>query len=209
MTGAGWLLAALTLATTVRALPAAAGLPDPYYSTVDRVLVVCPEGDAVFRVTLRDAANNVEPGYTVMLAFGACPSFALCPGLPGSPTPYQIDRANQTITRTTNLQSVAEFPIRMGGTCPDSLVTIYAEGINFGRRSLVSPDQNGDGVVDGADLGLLRAKVGTTDLTGDFDGDRIVTAADVAMLQAHLGHSCNAATPAVRNTWGRLKLLYR
>ena len=209
MTGAGWLLAALTLVATVRALPAAAGLPDPYHSTVQQVLMICPEGDAVFRVTLRDPANNVLPGYQVMLAFGACPTFAPCPDLPGGSTSYQIDRTNRTITRTTNLNSVAEFPIRLGGTCPDSLVTIYAEGIYFGRRSVVSPDQNGDRVVDATDLALLQAKVGTTDLTGDFDGDRTVTAADVALLQAHMGHSCDAGTPAVRTTWGRLKLLYR
>lgn len=208
MLGSRFLLPALALAMTVTALPAIAGLPEPYYSTVAPVLMVCPEGDAVFRVTLRDFANNALPGYTVTLAFAPCTSFALCPDQPGMAPPYQIDRVRETLTRTTNAQSVAEFPIRAGGTCPDSLVTVYAEGVFFGRRSIVSPDQNGDRIVDAMDLAILQGKRGHADPTGDFDGDGIVTDADVTLMQAHMGHMCPLATPTKTTTWGRLKMLY-
>jgi hypothetical protein len=115
----------------------------------------------------------------------------------------------RTVFASTNLLGVAELPIRLGGVCPDSLVAVYDEGVLLGRRSVVSPDQNGDEIVDAADLALLQAKLGLADPTGDFDGDGIVTAADVTLLQAHMGHACSAATPARPTSWGRLKLIYR
>ncbi len=173
----------------------------------------------MFRVEVRDFANNPKAGVSVALVFGKpgftpvygpCPAFPPCPGGPGSPIPaYVVDVPNRRITQNADQHGIAEFSIRMGGTCPDSLVGVYADGVPLAVRALVSPDQSGDLIVDSTDLALLQAKVGTTDLTGDFDGDGIVTAADVALLQAHMGHSCGVATPTVPRTWGRLQLLYR
>ena len=207
------LLSGLILAAAAQAMPAAAKLPDPAHSTVDPVLMICPEGDAVFRVKPRDFANNPDPGVNVTLAFDSCPPFAVCPDVAGDPTPYKIDRVNRTITRmatlSASLEAVAEFSIRMGGICPSSLLTVYADGVPLASRSVVSPDQDGDLDVDDADLALLEAKVGQADPTGDFDGDGIVTAADVEVLRAHTGHACLVLTHISTATWGRLKLLYR
>jgi hypothetical protein len=204
-----WLLAGMVLAGAARALPASASPPSPHDSTVDPILMVCPQGDAVFKVVARNFVGIPMVGVDVVLTFGSCPAFPLCPDLPGHPVPYTIDIPNRFIRQYTNLQGVAELPIRMGGTCPESLVTVYGSGVLFGRRSVVSPDQNGDLGVDPTDLALLEAKLGQVDPTGDFDGDGVVTAADVAVLQAHKGHACAVATPVLPRTWGRLKLLYR
>jgi hypothetical protein len=203
------LLTGMVLAVATQAPSAAADVPDPNHSSVDRVLSVCPEGDLVFTVVARGFAGTPKAGVVVQLVFGPCGAFPVCPDQPGSPTPYYVDRVNRYIQGTTNAIGVVQFPIRMGGTCPDSLVAIYGDGILFAHRSLVSPDQNGDLGVDAADLTLLEAKLGGTDPTGDFDGDGIVTAADVAAFQTHLGHVCPVSTRARPATWGRLKLLYR
>ena len=184
---------------------------DPFSTSVDLVLIVCPEGDVVFRVVPRDFAGHPISGMDIQLAFASCPTFPACPDAPGSPLPYVLDRTKRTITVVANAQGIADFAIRMGGTCPDSLVTVYADGGGefLRQRSVVSPDQDGNGTVDATDLAILQSKLGRRDATGDFDGDGIVTSADVALLQAHLGHSCELATPTVPMSWGRLKLLYR
>ena len=205
-----WLLAGLLALVGARSVPASWGvaLPPPV-STVDPVLVVCPEGDAVFRLVARDWADNPTAGAEVVLTFGSCPAFEPCPAVPGVAVPYRIDIPNRRIVQTADSRGVAEFRIPMGGTCPDSLVTVYCDGVFFAQRSVVSPDQNGDLVVDAANLALLQSKLGHADPTGDFDGDGIVTAADVDSLQAHRGDVCSAATPVTPSTWGRLKLRYR
>src|SRR5882762_6645568 len=146
------LLAGMMLALAAQAPSAAADVPDPNHSSVDRVLAVCPEGDLVFTVVARGFANNPKPGVLVQLVFGPCAAFPVCPDLPGVPTPYSVDRVNRAIYGTTNINGVVQFPIRMGGTCPDSLVAIYGDGVLFAHRSLVSPDQNGDLGVDATDL---------------------------------------------------------
>jgi len=51
------------------------------------------------------------------------------------------------------------------------------------RPCLDTPDLNGDGVVDGADLGILLANWGGTGL-GDLNGDGIVDGADLGLLLA-------------------------
>lgn len=45
-------------------------------------------------------------------------------------------------------------------------------------------DLNGDGLVNGIDLGLLLAAWGTTDATADLDGDLIVNGPDLGLLLA-------------------------
>ena len=198
--------AGLILAVTASASPAIADLPNPNRSTVDRLLVACPEGDFIFRIVVRDFVGNPRAGATVTLAFGSCPTFTLCVD---PSAPYFVDAPSRSVFMTSNSQGIADFPLRMGGTCPDSLVAVYADGILFGRRYLASPDQNGDLGVNDVDRILLESKLGSSDPTADLNGDGSVTAADVGILQAHSGHICPVAVPVAPATWGRLKLLYR
>ena len=75
--------------------------------------------------------------------------------------------------------------------------------------TFLSPDQDGNLVVDGADMALVEAKLGTHDPTADFDFDGTVTEADRGIAQAHYGHlaSGNGPVPVLAGTWGRLKTL--
>ena len=59
----------------------------------------------------------------------------------------------------------------------------------FGRFGTIA-DVDHSGIVDSADLDILRAQWGAvsgTDLTGDVDGDRVVGASDAELVQATWG----------------------
>jgi hypothetical protein len=65
---------------------------------------------------------------------------------------------------------------------------------NFGSilPDLLPGDANGDGVVNLADFGILRANFGSTGAsfaTGDFNGDGLVNLADFGILRANFGNS--------------------
>jgi len=70
------------------------------------------------------------------------------------------------------------------------LLTSFVETVD-GRQRLVvavlgSPDLNGDGVVDGADLGALLAQWGPCDgCNADLNGDGVVDGADLGILLAN------------------------
>ena len=68
------------------------------------------------------------------------------------------------------------------------------------RTTFLSPDQNGDLVVDARDLQIARAKLGTSDPTADFD-----------VVQAHMGHRATNVQPVATRagSWGRIKSLFR
>ena len=67
------------------------------------------------------------------------------------------------------------------GDVTDYLLTKYG----FGGDDGCGGDLNGDGTVDGADIGLLLAQWGTAD--GDINGDGTVDGADMGMLLAQWG----------------------
>ncbi|MEM1011103.1 MAG: hypothetical protein AAGI46_02650 [Planctomycetota bacterium] len=65
-------------------------------------------------------------------------------------------------------------------------------------------DANGDGTVDLADFGILRANFGSTNgtfATGDFNGDMNVDLADFGILRANFGSSSNASAFALMDAW--------
>jgi len=83
--------------------------------------------------------------------------------------------------------STLVVPVVSGGTY---LIRVGGYDDDFGTGTLkltcgfgfASPDLNGDGVVNGADLGGLLVLWGTSDSAGDFDGDGIVGGADLGFL---------------------------
>ncbi len=69
--------------------------------------------------------------------------------------------------------------------------------------SRLDGDANGDGVVNLADFGILRANFGSTTAvfaTGDFNADNIVNLADFGVLRANFGASA-ASELAVLDAW--------
>jgi hypothetical protein len=104
----------------------------------------------------------------------------------------------------------AAFPLRGGDVCGTANgVTVFADGVMLSGRTMASPDQNGDLIVDGTDDAIATAKLGSSDPTADFDCDGSVTIADVGVVQAHFPHACAEPTKASDRSWGGLKSIYR
>lgn len=184
---------------------ALAGPAFPWFSTIDTRLVLCPAGDIAFHVIPRRGTAPV-PNARLQVDFCASSGPAFCPD--GQPADISFLTPCQPSV-LSDLAGLATFALKAGGLTTDSTVALSVDGVPFGMRFLSSPDQNGDRVVNAADLAILTAKLGSGDLSADFDGDGLVTAADLAILRAHLGHACERPTPTPRRAWGQLKLLYR
>jgi hypothetical protein len=184
------------------------GIADPINSFVAPRLVSCPAGDSTFVVVTRGVGGFTWSEDFVTVHFCGCPGYHL--SLVGG-HPYTINPDECRISLMPDRHGVSNFPIAGGGLCPGDTVRVDAgDMILRPFPVVVSLDQNGDLKVDSADLALVHAKLGTTDLSADFDGDGVVTAADVQILKAHLGHAApDTPTPAVAASWGKLKIRYR
>ena len=94
------------------------------------------------------------------------------------------------MVRLTDLNGVADFRLRAGGSCAGAAIRVFCDGILLATRtSVASPDQNGDLVVDEADLAILDTELGTNEPGADLDCDGVVTEADLEVARGHLGHS--------------------
>lgn len=175
--------------------PVMAAIPDPVHSSVDPCLIVCPEGDFTFRVTVRDIVGNPIANASVQVDLCRCPSVIPCPG------------EGCAYIKLSDAAGNATFQIKAGGTCAAG-VLITADGVVLGSRGVASPDQNGDLIVDAADYAVAVGKLGNTDPTADFDCDGGVTNADLNVVYLHSGHSCQSV-PALQQSWGRMKAIYR
>jgi hypothetical protein len=191
------------------ATAARAGVVDPSRSTVPGRIFLCPAGDSSYVVVTRHISGSPWAEDSIRVDLCGCPQVRLCrAGLSG----YTVDAAGCDATAFPDRWTgVSSFALAGGGLCPGGSVVVSAgfEALATGIV-VVSPDQNGDLIVDGLDLAIEREKVGTADASGDLDGDGIVTEADVALLTRHLGHAgADRPTPTLPVTWGRVKQIYR
>ena len=201
------IIALAVIASIVHPGNATAGfpVPSPANSSLPDCVATCPEGDLLVRVVVRDFSNFTIANSVVQLDFCACSGAVFCP--PGQLDGYVF--ASPCAVRTvTDVLGRATFGLRMGGSC-GGLVTIYADGVLLGTRHYASTDQNGDLAVDNADAGILNAKVGTTDPTGDLTCDGVVQTNDALVLAGHQGHFCTVVTGVKQTNWGGLKIRYR
>jgi len=184
------------LGTLGSAAVASAAVPSPVNSSVDFCLFVCPRGDVPFHVIVRDAINQPIANSFVQV-FLCSDTLRVCP------------MEDCTVTGLTNAAGQATFFIHAGGP-RYTPVTVVADGVQIGLARISTPDQNGDLVVDGADLAIGISKLGMADYTMDLDCDvNTVDAQDIAVLQSHLGHVCPGPTPTRSSTWGHVKTIYR
>jgi len=203
-------LAALVLLGAVLAHPgrAVAGVPDPYTSVVPQCLTACPAGDMPFTILVHDLSGAPVVNSNVVLDFTACPAFTLCTPKPSDP--YAWNPVTRRISASTDAIGSVTFPIRAGGVCDTAHgVGVFADGVMLAGRTMASPDQNGDLIVDGADNAIVIGKLGLPDPTADFDCDGTVTVADEGILQAHYPHACAEPTKAESRSWGGVKIIYR
>lgn len=195
------------LAGLALAGPAWPGVPQPWWSTIDPRLVLCPAGDLAFHVIPR-RFDILYPGSRLTVDFCAASGWAF--EEVGQPPEISFPGGQLCLPSVlADLTGLATFALKAGGTTSDSTVALYVDGVFFGHRFLASPDQDGNLRVDLADEAILASKLGTADLSADFDADGVVTENDRAILRAHLGHASALPTPAAASSWGRLKLAYR
>jgi hypothetical protein len=196
-------VASVTVSTASRA-----GVPSPSESVLDPCLVVCPAGEIVFHVLVRDINHSPLANSSVVIDFCGCPNVTLCPV--STTDPYTRPSACQ-IRMITDATGHADFAIRAGGGCTGSAVKIFADGILLAFRNVASPDQDGNLMVLHPDLDLAESKRGSADPTADFNCDGQVADADVDFVVPHGKHACPPVdpTPARRGTWGMLKTIYR
>lgn len=199
-------LVGLTLAVAATA-DALTAVPSPSNSSVPACLSTSPDASRICTIVVRDLANNPVISSVVALEYADCTSFNPCPQEDGDD--YVLDLPNQRILRVTNLQGEATFHVRAGGGCSASSIRVFADGVLLGTMRSASTDQDGDHVVDGADLALLQTKMNTTDFTGDLNCDFMVNEDDETILVGSLGAECVDPTPTRPSTWGRVKILYR
>jgi hypothetical protein len=152
----------------------------------DKCIVTCPANDSVYTVVVHDVLNVPVPNSDVVIDFSACGNVVLAESNP--PGQYQLQPFDCVLRRTDSFGR-SDFPLASGGTCAPGPIRVYASGNLLGsRRFVASFDQDGDLAVTEADLALVQAKIGTSDLTADFDCDSAVTSNDYDIAITHLGH---------------------
>lgn len=200
-------LVMLMFAAPGMTLSLAVGVPDPARCTVPHCLTLCPTGDIVFTLTVRDFNSAPVADAQVVIDLLNCTGVSVC-ATNGS-EPYIYDAPSRTLRGFTNAAGVATFPIKAGGVCVGE-TNVIADGVSIRRFTGVSsPDQDANLTVDGADILAVNAKLGTFDVTADFDCDGVVTNSDLDFATAHGGHTCQAPTSVHRKSWGELKQIYR
>ncbi len=188
------------------AAPARAGVPAASTSFVPARLFLCPAGDSVFTVLPRHHDMVPWGEGDVWVSVCGCPAVHLV--ALGDDT---VDSAGCVATLAAVPSGVYLFPMAGGGACPGAWASTWAGGVLLASHTVVvSPDRDGNGVVDETDVAAESALVGSAEPDADLDGDGTITRSDVDLVRAHLGHAeAGRSVPARVPTWGALKLLYR
>jgi len=192
-------LATSLLLALLSAAVAHADVPDVYYSIADTNLVSSPDGGFSYVVWLRDANNMPITNVYVILDFTEAPGIQLCAS-------QDSDHDGKLIV-VSDGSGRATFNVKAGGTS-NGRVSVGTALDVIRYVHLISTDLDGDNDVDAQDQAALNALMGTSGPAGDFDKNGTVNSADAALQSAHLGGSCTT-TPAVVQSWGAVKALYR
>jgi hypothetical protein len=192
-------LATSLLLALLSAAVAHADVPDVYNSIADTSLVASPDGGFSYVVWLRDGSNMPIVNVYVILDFTEAPGIQLCAS-------QDSDHDGKLIV-VTDGQGRATFNVKAGGASTGRVsVGTALDVIKYAHPR--TTDLDGDSDVDAQDQAALGALMGTSGPAGDLDKNGTVNSADAALQSAHLGGSCSA-TPAVLQSWGAVKALYR
>ncbi len=188
-----------------------AGVPDPRFSDVPFCIGVCPGGDLSYSIDVRDVNSRNLPNVVVTLDLSQCAALSVlvCDGCPGASV---FNNPGGYYQGVTDANGVVTFRICGELHCPSggrAWVRVYAAGIWLGNVATVTPDVNGDLVVDALDVAQVTAAEGGTLPQDDLDCNGVVNAADVAIVSAHLGHFCADNLPTIPRSWGTVKAVYR
>ncbi len=146
----------------------------PVNCTIPTQIVVCPSGDIVTYVTIRDAAGIPCVGSVITMTTNAG---CLC----GGPL---------TQSSVTNAAGIAAFRPQLGGCCPGNVDFVDQSGVILGSAFFTSsPDLNADCRVDLSDIARFASLyMGGIGRCADLNGDGILNLVDVVILTNHIGH---------------------
>ena len=192
-------LATSLLLALLSAAVAHADVPDVYYSIADTNLVTSPDGGFSYVVWLRDANNTPITNVYVILDFTGAPGVQLC-------SSQDTDHDGKLIV-VSDGAGRATFNVKAGGRS-NGTATVGTPLDVIRTVHFISTDLDGDNDVDAQDQAALNALMGTSGPTGDLDRNGTVNSADAAIQNAHLGGTCTQ-TPAIQQSWGAVKALYR
>ena len=192
------------------------GIPDYPYSTIGSVINLggmngtIVDALATKTVSIRDAFNSPVEGATVVLTFTSCTNqdIRLCAVQPQHPGAF-FNCVAKTVTALTDANGIATFRVagyatNSGGNSPGvgpGCASVQANGIPLGNLTVGTPDQNGIGGIDVADLsGFANDRFGAYRGRSDFNGDHVITVADLGLFATfRFGQgstvSCAAACP--------------
>ena len=197
-------------------LPVAVNLTEPSFEFESNQVPSSNGGPARFRVRTSDGFNNGEAEEVVALGLGDGnpPLVYLIAPNDGDVFPQHacvilhaaawdmedLMLADDQIVWISNLDGLfgtgVELPysglsagthtLTVIGTDSGGLETFDSKVVTITPRTIFSPDMNGDGVVDGADLGLLLANWGGSG-SGDLNMDGTIDGSDLGLLLAAWG----------------------
>jgi hypothetical protein len=176
------LVSVLILGSILAANVASAQCGDPANSRFPNHIVLCPSGDLSVMGQVLDVNGNPCVASTIHLLFQA-PAILQLWSHPADPFPLY--------TATTNLAGTVMFNPRVGGCAMGGSVIYYdPSGVVLGTSQTVnSPDINGDGVVNLADIPLFTAAYfGGYSPCCDFNMDGVLNLLDIGYLSQHYGH---------------------
>lgn len=184
------------------------------YCSADPALLLCPAGDLTFHADARIAPGALAfRVFEILLDVTDATGLRLAATQPNPGCVLATYGGRDIAVQSCNPMGHAEYRLSGGGCGTGAAMPIgnSHDAVILGTPvTFLSPDQDGNLVVDGADLAIIEAKLGSHDPTADFDFDGTVTEADRTIAQAHYGHlaSGSGPVPVRRGTWGRLKSLY-
>ncbi len=151
---------------------------------------ICPHGHgSAITVSVYDTALAPIEGAQVVPFFdGTCER---CMGEPISVVTGPLGSATMAIyggidSSTSPDCCVITTTMYIGGQAIPWLAT----GLPSDTREFLSPDLNGDCVVDAPDQAIFMLEYGSSACRSDFDCDGVVGGPDLVVFFSHLGHSC-------------------
>ena len=150
----------------------------------DPCLNICPDGDALYTITVRDSCGNpVCDTSGIYIDFSNCPDAVTCPN-------YHPDWPFVHPDSCDPATGMHYFSIHAGGSCTScnpALVITLPSGVTIGCKTLDARfyDTNGNLCVDQSDF-LTGA------LCNDYNCDGIVNIVDQSIWAPHFGHCCAA-----------------
>jgi len=191
---------------------AMASVPSPANSTTPSCMsLVCstlgnPDSTAgKFTVIVRDLANNLLNGSSVVCDFSADADVKICnPQLNAN---YTLNCGSKTVRAFTDVTGTVAFTITGGGTGTHTVLTgnggkIYADGVLLKTTTVSAFDLDGAGGVGANDLSAWLGDFGSGLAYGrsDYDCNGSVGANDLSLWLAVFGSgldsaSCSATCP--------------